>query len=62
MENCEFNNDSSYAELGTTILTVVGAVYDTKKFKKLSTAYNHSVKLSLPISIISSILIFIFTQ
>lgn len=46
--------------LGTATLTVVGAAYGARKFKKLITAYDYSVKFGLAISIISSILIFIF--
>jgi MATE family, multidrug efflux pump len=46
--------------LGTATLTVVGAAYGGKKFKKLITAYDYSVKLGLAISITSGVIIFIF--
>ncbi|OQD58587.1 putative transporter protein [Methanobrevibacter arboriphilus JCM 13429 = DSM 1125] len=46
--------------LGTATLTVVGAAYGARKFKKLITTYNYSVKFGLSISIISSIIIFVF--
>lgn len=46
--------------LGTATLTVVGAAYGARKFKKLITTYNYSVKFGLSISIVSSIIIFVF--
>ncbi|MCL2687239.1 MAG: MATE family efflux transporter [Methanobrevibacter sp.] len=46
--------------LGTGTLTVVGAAYGARKFKKLITAYDYSIKLGLTISISSGIIIFIF--
>lgn len=46
--------------LGTATLTVVGAAYGGRKFKKLITAYDYSIKFGLSISIIAGILIFIF--
>lgn len=46
--------------LGTATLTVVGAAYGARKFKKLITTYDYSVKFGLSISIISSIVIFVF--
>jgi len=46
--------------LATATLTVIGAAYGGKKFKKLTTTYNYSIKLGLTISTIIGILIFIF--
>ena len=46
--------------LGTATLTVIGAAYGARKFKKLITTYNYSVKLGLSISIVTSIIIFVF--
>jgi putative MATE family efflux protein len=46
--------------LATATLTVVGAAYGAKKFKKLTTTYNYSVKLGLSISTVVGTLIFIF--
>ncbi|KZX16879.1 multidrug export protein MepA [Methanobrevibacter cuticularis] len=46
--------------LGTATLTVVGAAYGGRKFKKLITAYDYSVKLGLAISVVSGIIIFLF--
>lgn len=46
--------------LGTATLTVIGAAYGGRKFKKLATTYNYSVKLGLSISTIAGIMIFIF--
>lgn len=46
--------------LATATLTVVGAAYGARKFKKLTTTYNYSIKLGLTISTIIGILIFIF--
>lgn len=46
--------------LGTATLTVVGAAYGGRKFKKLITAYDYSIKFGLSISILAGILIFIF--
>lgn len=49
-------------KLGTVPLTVVGGAYGARKFKKLSSVYDYSVKLGLAISIVSGILIFIFAS
>ncbi|MCL2157404.1 MAG: MATE family efflux transporter [Methanobrevibacter sp.] len=46
--------------LGTATLTVVGAAFGAKNFKKLRATYDYSIKLGLTISIIMGILIFIF--
>lgn len=46
--------------LGTATLTVIGAAYGGRKFKKLITGYDYSIKLGLGISIVSGIIIFIF--
>ena len=46
--------------LGTATLTVIGAAYGARKFKKLTTTYNYSIKLGLTISTIIGILVFIF--
>jgi len=46
--------------LGTATLTVVGAAFGARKFKKLITTYDYSIKLGLGISIASGIIVFIF--
>jgi len=46
--------------LGTATLTVIGAAFGAKKFKKLRTTYDYSIKLGLSISVISGIIILIF--
>lgn len=46
--------------LGTATLTVVGAAYGARKFKKLIVAYDYSIKLGLAISIVVGAVIFIF--
>jgi len=46
--------------LGTATLTVVGAAFGARNFKKLISAYDYSVKLGLAISITSGIIIFVF--
>lgn len=51
-----------HMKLGTVPLTVVGGAYGARKFKKLSSVYDYSVKLGLAISIVSGILIFIFAS
>ena len=46
--------------LGSATLTVVGAAFGGKNFKKLRITYDYAVKLGLAISIASGILIFVF--
>ena len=46
--------------LGTATLTVGGAAYGARKFKKLIVAYDYSIKLGLAISIVVGAVIFIF--
>ncbi|KZX10117.1 MATE family efflux transporter [Methanobrevibacter curvatus] len=48
--------------LGTAVLTVIGVGYGAKDYKKMSTAFNYSIKLGLIIAIIIAILIFIFAE
>ncbi len=48
--------------LGTATLTVVGAAYGARKFKKMITTYNYAIKLGLAISVIVGILMFVFAS
>ncbi len=46
--------------LGTALLTVAGAAYGAKNYKKLSIAFNYVIKMGLLMSVIMSIIIYIF--
>jgi Na+-driven multidrug efflux pump len=46
--------------LGTALLTVAGAAYGAKNYKKLSIAYDYVIKLGLLMSVLMAIIIYIF--
>jgi putative MATE family efflux protein len=46
--------------IGTAVLTVVGAAYGARDYKKLDTAFDYSVKIGLICSVILCAIIFIF--
>lgn len=46
--------------LGTALLTVAGAAYGAKNYKKLSIAYDYVIKLGLLMSVLMAIIIYLF--
>jgi len=48
--------------IGTAAITVAGAAYGARKYENLSTALNYSVKLSVMIAVVTSILTYVFAS
>jgi len=46
--------------IATAVVSVIGAAYGERKFKKLSTAFNYAVKIGLVVEILLAIAIFVF--